>query len=532
MTAQKGSLAGRLLWALILGGGFGTLWLIIVMISGSLLVSQWRMGNGGPRRGTFPEQLIISTDGRALVRGSFVQGQAAGYRRLDGTPEKETSDIRQADSLPVWHMREPTLVDDPYFFLNSLGDWDWRMRAFPDELQPDEVWYFIHDGRTYGAGYFAGYDKVEKRRMGFIGDKGFSVARPPREDWFRVERHLVKSPLMKLWTSIGVIKGPAGVSLDSFEKSPIPPHLVFVPSGHELKQVDLSTRTVRTVLTTPEPIEGIRVVGHLTPLDTLGVAPADSADSAPGKADRPVEPAPNKAIPPRSNDAVVAAMTAHKIYVLDHDLRQRAVFAIPAEARGEVELYLRQGWAVALMAGETRSDHKLIRPQMLYKIAADGSIRDGKLVKTHIRDEPPWSERSNSIVLPLALPSPAILCFVEPLVIARTELSAGYFDGFSVMIRESGVLLLVLAMFAVSLSAMTWRRCAAYSLSVGERLAWSALVVLGGLGGYVGFLLHRRWPLREECPNCHAQTVLERGACARCGEGFPGPIFKGTEVFT
>jgi hypothetical protein len=533
MTGQKGCLAGRLLWALILGGGFGTLWLIMVMIVGQLLIAQWRTSNGGIRRGTFPEELIITTDGRALVRGSFVRGEQAGYRGLDGAPVEQASDIRQADSLPVWHMRELPLVNNPYFFLNALGgnDWDWRLRPFLDELHPEDVWYFIHDGRTYGAGYFVGYDKVEKRPIGFIGDKGFSNERPPREEWFAVERHLVRSPLMKLWTSVGVMKRPAGAELDSLEKSAIPPHLVFVPSGKELKLVDLSTRTLRSVLTTPEPIEGVCVAAHLTLFDTLGVSPANSADSPPGKANRPVEPAPNKAVFPRSNDGAVGVMTAHQIFVLDRDLRQRNVFAVPEEARGELELYLPQGWAVALKSAETTSDHKLMRPHMLYKIGADGSIGDGKLVKTQMRDEPPWSERSDSLVLPAALPAPAILCFVEPLVIARMELSAGYLDGFSVMTRESGLALFVLAMFVVSLAAITWRRGVACSLSLGERFAWTAFVVLFGLGGFVGFLLHRRWPLRAECPSCHAQTVLEHGSCARCGEEFPGPIFKGTEVF-
>ena len=240
MTAHKGSLVGRMLWALIIGGGFGTIWLAAVMIVGQLLIAQWR--NGEPRRRTIPEQLIITTDGRALLRGSFALGQPAGYCRLDGTPVAERADIRQADSLSVWHMREPNQVDAPYFFLNALGgrDWDWRLRAFLDELHPDNVWYLVHDGRTDGAGYFVGYDKVEKRRIGFIGQSGFSLVRPPQKDWFPVERHLVRSPLYKLWTSIGVSKGLLGVELDSSEKSPIPPHLVFVPSGRELKQVDLS----------------------------------------------------------------------------------------------------------------------------------------------------------------------------------------------------------------------------------------------------------------------------------------------------
>ena len=474
---------------------------------------------------------------RAL-RGSFVKGHQADYHRLDGTSVEDTSDIRQADSLPVWHMREPTGVDDAYFFLNALGgrDWDWRLRAFEDNLNPKDVWYFLHDGQVNGAGYFVGYDQGDKRRIGFIGEKGFSVERPAREDWFPVERHLVLTPLMKLWTSIGVNKGPLGAELDSAEKSPIPPHLVFVPSGKELKVVDLSTRTVRTVLTTAEPIEGVRVAGHLTPLDTLGVGPTDQPAGASGKSARPNQSSdevqrPGKKTADRSIDGAVAAMTAHKIYVLDQDLRQRTVFVIPEEARGEVELYLPQGWAVALMRHERTRDRELIRRQMLYKIAADGSFRDGRLVKFPLRDVTPWSTRSDAVVLPFALPSPAILWFVEPLVIARNELSDDYVGGFSVMFRESGVALLVLALFSISLAALTWRRGAAYSFSLGDQLAWFAFVALFGFGGYVGFLLHRRWPLREECPSCHAQTILVRGGCTQCGEGFPGPIFKGTEVF-
>lgn len=528
MTAQKGSLAGRMLWALLLGGGFGTVWLAIVMIGGELGIAQWRARKGEPRRGIFPESLIITTDGRALLRGSFVQGQAAGYSRLDGTPVEETSGIRQADSLQVWHMREPQDIGDQYFFLNRLGgdDWDWRLRAFVDDQHPDDIWYFIHDGQTYGAGYFAGFDKVDKRRIGFISDKGFSEAPPSREEWFPVERHLIKSPLLKLWTSVGVNKGPAGVQLDSGEKSPIPSHLVFVPSGKELKVVDLSSRTVRTVLATTEPIEGIRVAAHLTPLDTLGVPPASE-----NAKEQPRVKGPSKAAEIRSNDAAVAAMTAHRIYVLNQDLRQRNDFSIPEEASGEVELYVPQGWAVALVQWEHTSGHEILCHQMLYRIGADGSFRDGKLVKSHLRTVRPWSERPEAILLPLAMPSPAVLLFVEPLMLGQTDLTASYFGGFPVMIRESGVFFLFLTMFAVGLAALAWRRSAAYSLSLGERLVWSTFVVFFGLGGYIGFLLHRRWPVREECPHCHAQTVLENGACVRCREGLPGPIFKGTEVF-
>ena len=91
--------------------------------------------------------------------------------------------------------------------------------------------------------------------------------------------------------------------------------------------------------------------------------------------------------------------------------------------------------------------------------------------------------------------------------------------------------LCLVALLSVALAAFTWRRGVAFSLPLGERITWVAFVLLFGLAGYVGFLLHRRWPLREECPRCHARTVLSSGACVACGERFPGPIFKGTEVF-
>ena len=50
----------------------------------------------------------------------------------------------------------------------------------------------------------------------------------------------------------------------------LPPHLVHVPSGNDLRLVDLAARTVATVFQAPEPIEGVGVPtvasyrGHLT----------------------------------------------------------------------------------------------------------------------------------------------------------------------------------------------------------------------------------------------------------------------------
>ena len=51
------------------------------------------------------------------------------------------------------------------------------------------------------------------------------------------------------------------------------------------------------------------------------------------------------------------------------------------------------------------------------------------------------------------------------------------------------------------------------------------------LPAYVGFRLYRRWPIRQPCPNCHAQAPRDRVACAECGTRFPDPSLKGIEIF-
>ena len=64
-----------------------------------------------------------------------------------------------------------------------------------------------------------------------------------------------------------------------------------------------------------------------------------------------------------------------------------------------------------------------------------------------------------------------------------------------------------------------------------EQFAWAVFVLLFGLPAYVGFLLYRRWPIRQPCPNCQAQAPRDRVACAECGTRFPDPALKGIEIF-
>jgi hypothetical protein len=55
-------------------------------------------------------------------------------------------------------------------------------------------------------------------------------------------------------------------------------------------------------------------------------------------------------------------------------------------------------------------------------------------------------------------------------------------------------------------------------------------VLLLGVPGVIGYLLHRRWPVFETCSAC-GRVVGDREACHACGDALPPPPPTGTEVF-
>jgi hypothetical protein len=62
-------------------------------------------------------------------------------------------------------------------------------------------------------------------------------------------------------------------------------------------------------------------------------------------------------------------------------------------------------------------------------------------------------------------------------------------------------------------------------------IAWAIFVLITGVPGFIGYLLHRRWPVVVRCEHCGAQTPRDRDTCLNCGTAFPPPAPKGIEVF-
>ena len=82
---------------------------------------------------------------------------------------------------------------------------------------------------------------------------------------------------------------------------------------------------------------------------------------------------------------------------------------------------------------------------------------------------------------------------------------------------------------AVGLAGWCHRRHRQYGLA--GAAGWCVFVLLLGVAGVAGYLLHRRWPIREACPTCQQPASRDRPACVACGNAYPRPALNGSEVF-
>jgi len=61
-------------------------------------------------------------------------------------------------------------------------------------------------------------------------------------------------------------------------------------------------------------------------------------------------------------------------------------------------------------------------------------------------------------------------------------------------------------------------------------IAWAIFVLITGVPGFIGYLLHCRWPVLVRCTHCGQKTPRDRDACLKCNTAFPPPALKGIEV--
>jgi len=494
ITARKTSLLRPLLLAATLAAGFGTLWSVLALWVGTSVLQASAKKNRQSR-----ERLVVTADGRPLVESTPLDNLSqVTYRGLNG---RAHDDVERKDQLPGVQLFGDH--ESRYRFFLQPG-WDQRIKVFTDEREPAAIWYFIHDGQPEGAGYFVGYERVSNRLIGYIGLSGFRAEPVPVDDRIRVDGKLAlenwpwSSVPLSIWSGRQWTSRPG--------RWDVPPRLVHVPSGNLLRLVDLSARTVRTVLETPEPIVSV------------GVPSVSWYSGGESTKQRPI-----------------LVRSGQRIDKLDHTYKVISTFTLPPEIdrQSDATWYdTDDGQAVVECtvpepAGDAPDEN--VAYSRLYRIAADGAIRDSVELTLQTGANAP-SEQAQHSLTALAVPSPAVYVLAESLMAMQANQPENIPSALGARLKHSWPWLAgVLALSSV-LSAVAWLRARAFGRSPRGPMVWAGFVLLLGVPAFVGFLVHRPWPVREPCPHCNALCPRDRDSCSECGTPFPDPALKGIEI--
>jgi hypothetical protein len=487
-----------LLVATTLAIGFGTIWAALAAWICTAIDSAMQ---GADSDANSWEQLMVRSDGTPVIMRSRRDNLSnSTFHDLSGKPTEPPNRDHQLTGYLLTGAHAP-----PGFFTDRLN-WMQRLRIFINEQDPTILWYFVHDGQPAGAGYFVGYEQASNRRVGFIGLSGSRTSPVPPSEWIPV-----RGPVMEdftQWSSLPISIYSGSMWGRGYRPVPrdIPPHQVFVPSGNLLRLTDLANRTVTTVFEAPEPIESIGIPSL-----------ADYAGTGPPQTEQPI-----------------LVRTAWQILALNRRYQVTRTFDIPTEAGRQsaftwYEFGNGQALAEIYRPGMNRGDSGITRKPM-YRIARDGTIEDRFEVVLH-NGSPGLTERMEGFLEAVVLPVPALLCVTELSIMMGDDPSHRFGAALRNVIRDRWPSLLVVVVVALALAVLAQRRSRAFAFSRRAQIAWTAFVFLLGLPAYVGFRLHRRWPIRLLCPHCQSPAPRDRTACVECGERFPEPARKGIEIF-
>ena len=495
MKSSASFFVRQLLLAATISLGIGTIWLVLALFVGTLVVEAWQ----GPDSNWPPRQLLaVKHDGTPLIKS------IPRSTPLDAT-YSDTSG-RTVPAPPVGNLIEPVYVFGGDWtqtsWLNEIS-WQTRLKSFVEPEHPSVIWYFVHDGKPDGAGYFAGYDRSTNRPVGFVGDSGFRPDRPSPDQQFPVSSSLMAT--LAIWSPSGLVNRGGQVAGSDPDASRIRESSVYVPAGNRLRLVDLRTRSVSTVFETPEPIE------------SFGLCPQETA----GKDDPARQPA-------------VAVRTTHTIVALTPRHELLGTFTVPAKLQ---DSYMIAWYAIGKIGALAEFYHpwqtdpgENLAPRTICSVAPDGTMRS-QTDLTLQSGMPVWSKQQESTLLVAALPAPLVLPIAEWFFVSLINQAPTISAGVRMMIESSWPSLLGVALLGLLLSIASWRRSRAFGLPLPHQVAWAIFVFLFGIPGYAGYRLHRRWATLAECPHCHHRAPRDREACAACRAAFPAPAPKGIEIF-
>ena len=474
-----GTLSSPLALSVILGGGATVVWAAVCLWLG-FVVSQI----------FFPSQpnqsLVFTLDGRALIQLHSAETYASrGYRTLDGQIVESPDDV----DLQRYSSQLPAAVGGPPDPLR----WYSRVVGFYQGNGLPTYWYLVHDGLEQGHAYFVGYDRDSKGKIGYIGLRGFRSDIPPEDEQFAIDGHR--------WAAGGSYASPDGWLSMGQEPIHYPdPGVQFVDviSGDSLFEVDLRRHTVRPIAM-PDKVISVGLVG---------------------------DPLASEFARIRHH---IAVRLPDRVVLLNADREPLRSIGLPQPLREKT-----------LTIYETTTQHEAIlvdysykpgKPTEIFWLDQSGNVRRHEEVVLY--SDPPVGRELQAWGMAAVFPSPLIQGLIVFVMLPREAVKKGDSPDYSTAVVDvltyHTLPLLVVCLLAAALAVATYRHARRYGQT--HAPVWAMFVLLTGVPGLIGYLLHCHWPATERCAQCGATVPRDRTACKACNTDFPAPRLSGAEVF-
>ena len=192
------------------------------------------------------EALHITNDGEPIIQSYTNSYYNATFRRLDGTLISDRIGLNRmfagSTYLTVPEHAEP-------------GSWSDRISSFHDFQKPATCWYSMIPPNRASTAYFVGYDKLSRRKIGYLGINGFSLQQPSVEQSFPVStsQYAHLQGVLVATQKVNNYSEPFEPDGDSIESQmAIIPNAatdaVWILSNSTIYEIRLGSRTVRTVI--------------------------------------------------------------------------------------------------------------------------------------------------------------------------------------------------------------------------------------------------------------------------------------------
>ena len=506
MTTRNLSLHSLML-AFILALGALVVWFFVMTSIVDYVTNTWL-----PRCQLYQsEELYVLCDGTPVIDSHQSDDDGAKIiRTLDGQRIKVPNDYPGSNGPREARSAGLETQIDPKTRFTRL-DWNIRLIKFVAADRCPVVWYFVHDGQQEGHGYLVGYDAKTGLEIGYIGRNGASDEKPSQEEQFpvdgwRMSSHFGVFPTRGFNVDTEYLDYNARYLAAKEGGGELPLWTLWLLADDGLVQVNVKERTTKVLW------RGADIISM-----TLAYKDATSA----------LNPDPlSTQLEPRS-PLVMLVRLPDRVHVFDLNGNKLLTYPLPVELRHVALDWLTLSDGTAFIRpGHDEAGRK---NELFWINPKDETVRH-EVVKLDKRDKESEPMVSMSIVLAGAPPGlVATYAAIEPCSIADCPRSTDYWDALGKAIATAGWPFAIMGAVSAVLSFLCFRRQRKFGLP--WTWAWVAFVFLLGLPGYVGYLVHRKWPVRLPCPHCGRRVPRDRMACFACGSEFPSPVLKGIEVF-